>query len=158
VTHNVFAIRSYLFSALYYQMLRHSRRGFLPLKIFRDQKRIKIHRLGNLGKQFRIVTDFVVSQNTCGSFLGVLSAEEGMTSTCSVTLVLFVLIDTANRPARMISYSKRNYPRQIEAKYNDWRDRKKMKTNRKRINIESFLVIAFLKPLEPSGYYMYHMI
>jgi hypothetical protein len=48
-----------------------------------------------------------------------MSAEEGMTSICSVILVLFVLIDRANRPARMISYSKRNYPKQIEAKYDD---------------------------------------
>jgi hypothetical protein len=77
---------------------------------------------GRCGRQ-----DLVCSRqhNACLSntfFLTEPSYEEGMISTCWVTLVLFVLIDTANRPALVRSYSERNYPRQIEAKCNDWCD------------------------------------
>lgn len=103
-------------------MLRDSRVGRLIPKNIWD-KIFQVHCLGNSGKQFRNVTDSVFSYKTCRSLLIELSAEERMTSTCSVTFVLFVMLDTGNRPARMISYSKRNYPRQIEAKCNDWRER-----------------------------------
>lgn len=42
-----------------------------------------------------------------------------------VILVLFVLIRTANRTDRVISYSRRNYPRQTRAKCNDCSDKNK---------------------------------
>jgi len=58
------------------------------------------------------------------------SDERPMIRTCSVILVLFVLIDTANRPAS-ISYSGRNYPRQIRAKCNSWSAQNKKRVRNK---------------------------
>ena len=65
-------------------------------------------------------------------FLIETSDERPMIRTCSVILVLFVLIGTANRPAS-ISYSGRNYPRQIRAKCNSWsvQNRKRIRNREK---------------------------